>query len=270
MNPRGFTLIELLVALGIASIAIAGAFAGLSPVLDAWQATQAQQRLQERALYVLATLEPEVQMAGFFGSAASPPRIHESREPVPWSSCGHYLSSLQPGIDTWSGRWPLDCPAQGGGAVEDSQILVIKRASAGTSTAEPGRVQLLDSESAPAIRQIRWDGEDPATPSPSDLVRRDVLLRAYYIARESDGDSATPALRVKSLTAVAGRPAFVDTEVMPGVAALSVELLPMPEQPASVRITLLVQADAADSRHGRVPARVAVSRHFALRNAPRG
>ncbi len=61
---------------------------------------------------------------------------------------------------------------------------------------------------------------------PRGIERRDLLLRVYYVARAADGDAATPALRMKSLTSVAGQPAFVDTEVMPGVEALQAQLLP--------------------------------------------
>ena len=45
---------------------------------------------------------------------------------------------------------------------------------------------------------------------------------------------------------ITGAPAFIDTEVMPGVESLQVELLP-PTAPRSVRVSLRVRADAADA-----------------------
>ena len=65
---------------------------------------------------------------------------------------------------------------------------------------------------------------------------------------------------------IAGAPAFIDTEVMPGVETLQAELLPAPAAPRSVRITLTVRADQADL-HSQALQRITVSRQFALRNA---
>jgi prepilin-type N-terminal cleavage/methylation domain-containing protein len=269
MRARGFTLIELLVALGIASIAIAGALAALSQVYASWHATQTQMRLHERALYVLATLEPEIQMAGFFGSGPAPAWTPGDELPASLMSCGTLLPRVESGIDAPSGAWPLNCAAQAGGATTNGTVLVIRRVAANAAAPEPGRLQLLDSESMPALRQWRWDGNPPASAGiATDVTWKNLLLRAYYVAQQSDGDLRTPALRVKSLTAVAGRPTFVDTEVMPGVTQLSIELLPDSIHPSSAHLTLVVQVDAAESRHGQAPARLTLTREFALRNAP--
>ncbi|MEY2854583.1 MAG: hypothetical protein RL030_1715, partial [Pseudomonadota bacterium] len=219
---RGFTLIELLVALCIASIAIAGGLTGMARVLEAWHLTQVDERLHERALYVFATLEPELQMAGFFGSGPAPGWAPASIPPPSLAGCGLTLPRLDAGIEAYTTAWPLACAAQGGGMVAGGTVLIVRRATANATTPEPGRVQLLDSEAVPGLRQLRWDGATPTgAATPPDLLWRDLLLRTYYIARAADEDAATPALRVKSLTAVAGRPAYVDTEVMPGVANLS-------------------------------------------------
>jgi prepilin-type N-terminal cleavage/methylation domain-containing protein len=268
MTARGFTLVELLVALCIASIAIAGGITTLSQVYESWHITQQQARLQERALYVLATLEPEIQMAGFFGSdsSAMPAWAQDNPPPDSLLSCGAALPHLTSGIETFNNAWPFNCAAQTGGAVAASDVLVIRRAAVDTSAPEAGRAQLLDSEAVPALRQLRWDGHAPNT-APADVLWRDLLLRAYYIARQSDGDASTPALRVKSLTTVSGRPTYVDTEVMSGVARMFIELLPDSAHPSSARLTLSVQTDAADARHGQI-AQLTVTREFALRNAP--
>ncbi|MEY2853698.1 MAG: hypothetical protein RL030_830, partial [Pseudomonadota bacterium] len=50
----------------------------------------------------------------------------------------------------------------------------------------------------------------------------------------------------------------------------SISLLPSPVAATSAKLTLVVQADAADTRHGHPPARLSVTRTFALRNAPQG
>jgi hypothetical protein len=100
------------------------------------------------------------------------------------------------------------------------------------------------------------------------VERRDLLLRVYYVSRTADGDPATPALRMKSLTAVAGAPAFIDTEVMPGVEDLHVELFPDPASPQRAAVTLALRSDSAELRGG-APQRLRLSRHYVLRNASR-
>ena len=103
---------------------------------------------------------------------------------------------------------------------------------------------------------------------PSHAELRDLIVRNYYVARGADGDRDTPALRVKSLTAVSGNPAFVDTEVMAGIEDLQVSTLPLNEPPRSIQVTLGVRADAADTRVDERLAHRRYTRHFSLRNAP--
>ena len=117
-----------------------------------------------------------------------------------------------------------------------SQQLVLRRASAQPVAATTGRAQWLGAMTA---GELTWN-EAPAAAPPA-TERRDLLLRVYYVARAADGDAATPALRMKSLTAVAGQPAFVDTEVMPGVESLQALLLPDATAPRSVRLTLTLR-----------------------------
>ena len=97
---RGFTLVELLVALCIASVAIAGGLSGLSRILEAWRVTQVHERLHERALYVFATLEPELQMAGFFGSGPAPHWAAASPSPESLASCGSAMTRLDAGVES--------------------------------------------------------------------------------------------------------------------------------------------------------------------------
>jgi hypothetical protein len=67
-----------------------------------------------------------------------------------------------------------------------------------------------------------FDGVAPAAIDADNRVH-DLIVRAYYVAADSVERPGVPALRVKSLTSVAGNPAFVDTEVMPNVEDLQVQ-----------------------------------------------
>ena len=51
----------------------------------------------------------------------------------------------------------------------------------------------------------------------------DLNVRVYYVAQSSVDHARYPALRVKSLTSVAGEPAFTDAEIVPGVEDLQIE-----------------------------------------------
>jgi prepilin-type N-terminal cleavage/methylation domain-containing protein len=260
VNSRGVTLVELLVAMLLFALLGAGGFAAWARGNAAWQQASLQQQLHERAQYVFAALEPELQMAGYFGQSPAPRALAASEVPAAAQDCGlPLLQRLDVAVEVAS-AYALPCAARGGGAMADSAQLVLRRASAQPAAAAAGRAQWLGAATTGALS---WNEAPAATPPATE--RRDLLLRVYYVARAADGDAATPALRMKSLTAVAGQPAFVDTEVMPGVESLHVLLLPDATAPRSVRLTLRLRPDAATARDPL--RRLTLTREFALRNA---
>jgi prepilin-type N-terminal cleavage/methylation domain-containing protein len=243
---RGTTLIELLVALLLAGIAATGAVAAMAHLQRAWHDADLQSRMHERAQYVFSTLEPELQMAGYFGRG-SPPRLGDASIAAAPTACGaSVVLPLLPAVQVQRGAWPLPCPAQGGGVIPGNDVLLVRRASIHVAAAGSSALRLAASPAAPEIREL--------------------IVRIYYIARTADGDASTPALRVKSLSAIAGTPAFIDTEVMPGVDGLQVDLLPDSTAPRTVRIRLRIRADAAASRGSTLPA-LDIERRFTLRNS---
>ncbi len=243
---RGATLIELLVGLVLAAIATAGTLGALAHVQSVWRDAERLGRMHERAQYVFGTLEPELQMAGYFGSRLQAELSTASPGAV-LAACGSdTVLPLQPAVRVLQDHWTLSCPPQGGGAMPGSDVLVLRRAS--TRFTDPdGALQLLGSTNEHGLRNL--------------------VVRIFYVSRAADGDSRTPALRVKSLSAISGQPAFIDTEVMPGVQDLQVELLPDALAPRSVRVQLRIRADAADVRAGEAPPELALERRFSLRNA---
>jgi Tfp pilus assembly protein PilW len=245
---RGATLIELLIAMLLAGLATAGALTGLAQAQHLRHDAERQARLHERAQYVFGTLEPELQMAGYYGADAAVQPSGNLASLTATASCGFNTAlPLQPPLHVLRGNWSLPCAAQGRGAQPDSDVLILSRASTRITSTATGALHLVSRD--------------------SPLQSRDLLVRVYYVARAADGDARTPALRVKSLTAIAGVPAFVDTEVMPGVEALQIQLLPDTAAPRLVRVQLRVRADAADVRAGETPPVLALDRRFNLRNA---
>jgi type IV pilus assembly protein PilW len=268
-QSRGFTLVELMVAVTLGLVVIAGTLVAWMHVQRYYARAQTENRLHERAQYVFATLEPELQMAGYLGLGAIAPTLDASALPPGARRCGDsQVVDLSRALDISDNRYTLPCAAEGRGAVPATDTLTIRRASARLAAPAPGRAQLLGS--LPTGSSLIWNGALPAGTvlQPSRLELRDLIVRSYYVARSADGDLNTPALRVKNLTAISGTPAFVDTEVMEGIDDLQVTALPASGRPRSVQLTLGVRTDAADVRAGEPLARQRYTRHFTLRNAP--
>lgn len=268
MSMRGTTLVEMLVGLLLAGILISGALTGLGQAQRAWHDAALQGRLHERAQYVFATLEPELQMAGYPGAGMLPDAASASPWPAGAMACGHGLPwPLLPAVRVHEGEWPFPCPAQGGGARPGAQVLELWRASASSSAITPGALYLATHPLHPDLTTLHGTGAQPAAALLPGEQRRELRLRIFYVAHRADGDSRTPALRMKSLAAIAGEPAFIDTEVMPGVQDMQIELLPSPAAAQTVRVRLRITADAADLRHSTSPGVLDITRRFALRNA---
>lgn len=259
-------------AVALLSIVTAGGLAAFTQANASRREAGIVQQLHERAQYVFATLEPEVQMAGYFGAGGRPARLAANDIPEPARVCGEQLLTRLDQPLQAEPAWPLTCAPRGGGAVAGTQVLVIRRlASRPASSVQMGRAQWLDRAGAGGRGSLHWWGDAPWTSEAAarGVGLRDLVVRIYYVAQQSDGDATLPALRVKSLSSVAGRPAFIDTEVMQGVEDLQVEALPRATAPQAVRIQLRVRADGNAVRGG-APRTLEVARRFNLRNAAGG
>jgi hypothetical protein len=264
-RSAGATLIELLISMALMATLTAGGLAAYARVNASYHAASIEQQLQQRAQYVLATLEPELQMAGYFGGVL-PPTFTVEELPDAIRACGAaFLTRLDAALENQYSL-PKGCDPRGA-LVPGARILVMRRASAHTAAPHAGRPQWLLQTAPSRSGHMLWEGADPGSDATSAELR-DLIVRAYYVTRSSDGDSVTPALRMKSLTEVAGKPAFVDTEVMPGVEDLQIALQPA-DAPRTIQLTLQIRTDAADLRAGQAPRHLYVTRHFTLRNAVR-
>ncbi len=263
----GLSLTELLVATTLLATATAGGLSSLARAYGARRDAGQLQELHERAQYVFATLEPELQMAGFFGTETAPLPL-TSDVPETALRCGpEVIRRIDLPVqvqDTWS----LPCAPQGSGQVPGSHVLVLRRTGARMAPGpEPGRAQWL-SNATTGAGHLYWLGDAPW--SAASVARgeelRNLVLRVFYVARNADGEPGLPALRVKNLTSIAGAPAFIDTEVMNGIEDLQVELLPASGTPARVRVRLRVRAQGQALRGTSAPQVLEASRLFTLRN----
>lgn len=255
---RGVSLVELMVALAIGSIMIIGAVTVYSNSRTTYAINESLGRLQEQGRYVMSVLEPDVELAGFYGFTNSADTIRYVRgadpsnvlataaamrqRPIPVAppvptpglpgsaqTCGtnfavDVLSPIQGSNDSFAlGPARGACDPYGTGAVPNTDTLTIRRASADPTPVAAGRVQLYATRLRSRTSQQLFS--DGVAPGPIDADNRihNLLVRAYYVAQDSVDRPGLPALRVKALTAIAGAPGFIDTEVMPGVEDLQVQ-----------------------------------------------
>ncbi len=225
MTDRGFTLVELTITLGLGAIVLAGVVLSLSNGGRRQREADAIARLQERATFALGVVEPEVQMAGYGGLVP----LHALSRPAGGlagaNGCGHFDIWPLEAVTVESGPWVLPCAAHAGGVVDEAHRLTVRRAGTRAAVPEAGRVQVLTHRLQSTPPAFVLAGHLPAgTAARAGATElHDLLAQTLYVARASDGSATEPALRVKELTSIAGRPAIRDTEVIDGIDDLRVE-----------------------------------------------
>ncbi len=279
---QGFSLAELAVALLLGTLVVAALLRVLGLSLDTLRMRDDDAALQENLRYALATLESELSMAGFYGLSADGSSFRFLRnggvatavETIPASAqvCGdNFVANLaQPvqaddGVFTLGAHRSASCNARGG-AQAGSDTLTIRRASSMPTAAESGRLQLLVDRFDDQGRFIVADGVLPATAmlQPDRLQLHNLELHSYYISNDSDGRPGFPALRVKTLTRIAGRPSFTDTEVMAGVEDLQLQWQTSGSIVRAVQVSLRARSGITAA----TPRSLTGSRLIALRNVP--
>lgn len=260
-REAGLSLIELMVSLAIGTFLVAGAVLVYSNGRNTYALNESIARVQENARYVISVLEPDLELAGYYGftnaagtvqfvSGASPGTVYATANAMrQWSvddnpvtaapvanlppnahSCGtnfavDVLLPVQGSNGAFAvGRDPAtECDAYGAGAQPGSDTLTIRRASSVTAPPEAGRLQIYASRlRSQSAQQLFADGTAPG-PIDDDNEVRDLVVHTYYVSRDSVDRPGVPALRVKSLSTVGGRVTFTDEEVMPGVEDLQVQ-----------------------------------------------
>ena len=240
----GLSMIELLVALAIGSFLIIGAVTLQTQSRRNFDVNEQQARLQESARYVIAVLEPQLQLAGVYGYSQDPSmvswysggnissskdmRIGAPRAPgLPDSitSCGaNFAIDVLGTVTATNGAFDLACAAQGGGAIVGTDLLVLRHSAPGNVPASSTKLQVFSERLASMTNTKLFIGNTPPDPVLAEQREvRDMVVQAYYIATNADGRPGTPALRVKMLDTDAGSPAFVDRELIRGVEDLQVQ-----------------------------------------------
>ena len=250
-HARGLSLIELMIALAIGTVLVAGSVLVYSQSRATHTVSDTIARLQENGRYVFSVIEPDVQLAGYYGFTNAPDDLHymqngssasvlsafrmqKSSDPVEGlgaaQDCGNnFAVDVVATVEAANNSYGLACDAEGGGARADSDRLTIRRASNppgdGKGAKNANRIQLLLTRLSPTSQYVLADGTLPeSTVLTKNLIQmRNLVVNSYYIAKNStDPDTLNlPALRMKALT---DGPSFdKDIEIMRGVEDLQVQ-----------------------------------------------
>ena len=260
-SQTGLSLVELMVSLAIGSTIIAGTLAVYASSRNTYAINDAVGRLQEQARYVMSVVEPDIELGGYYGFTNAPDALRLVQGATPGSvlataaamrqrplpplvptpvpapglpasaqTCGvnfavDVLTPIQGSNDSFSlgPDASAACDPWGGGAAPGTDTLTVRRAATDLVAAQAGRLQIYASRlSSRTSQPIFFDGTAPG-PIDGDHTIHNLLVRAYYIDRDSVAQPGRPALRVKALSSSAGTPLFIDNEVMSGVEDLQVQ-----------------------------------------------
>jgi type IV pilus assembly protein PilW len=259
-NPRaarGVTLVELLISLVIGAVLIAGAVYIYSQSRRSATVNDTQSRLQENARYAMSQIEPDIQLAGYYGfsnrpddfkfitggststyTTASKMQARATDTALTTvgttNGCGkNFAVNVIATIQGSNNSYGLGCdpPAAAGTAQANTDTLTIRRASTppanGVGAAVATRLQVLVSRLSPTNQYLFADGSLPTTPAlkANQVQVRDLIVRTYYVAANSTSPNVAglPALRVKALADGPAFPDSADTEVMRGVEDMQVQ-----------------------------------------------
>jgi type IV pilus assembly protein PilW len=246
----GLTMVELLIGLTIGSLVVVGAVFVYSQSRTTYSINETQARLQENGRYALAIMEPDLQLAGYYGFSNEANDFYwnngSSKTSVMNLQSNSTALSSPAAIGTCGTNFAVDLlhPVQGsndaggpiavaacappsaspnaGAYVTGTDTLTIRRSSTETSTASASKIQLYLNATKRTNQSIFNSATAPGTVGGNREVR-DLVVRTYYIAANSSMRTAYPTLWRKSLGTDGSAPKVLDEEILPGVEDLQVE-----------------------------------------------
>lgn len=245
----GFSLVELMIALVIGSVMIAGAVYVYSQSRSTYTVNDSMARLQEEGRYALSMIEPDVQLAGYYGftnsyddvslviGAVATPTIQMQQQDAAVAGlnasinrCGrNYAVDLMMTIQGSNNSFVLGpaAAAPGGGSgcatmtpTATADTFTIRRMGTVNVPAQANRLQAYINRLQPTNQQLFVSGVAPGAVVAGLREVRDMIVKIYYVSQDSDGRPGFPSLRVISLGA---GEAFTDQELVPGVEDLQVQ-----------------------------------------------
>lgn len=223
---HGMTLIELLVAMLIGAFLLLGAVTVYTQGRQNYQTAEGVARVQENMRFVLDVMEPDVQLAGFwglhnFGPSVTAPGIAvtcNGADVTDWAlNVAEGVTALNNITAAAAGEVAEDCPAFGDGIQLDTDVLVVRHASGSAQPLTAGQIQV---ESNREIGEMMDDGARPAGYlGPPDSNTFNVIVNAWYVAQDSSNLEDVPSLRRRTLL----DGVMTDEEVIAGVENMQVQ-----------------------------------------------
>jgi type IV pilus assembly protein PilW len=290
----GFSLVELMITLVIELLVIGAAVTVYVKAQAVYVASDSLGRLQESARHAMALVESDVRMANFWGlHNQSDFNTISALSTFPVNCGADWVTDTPNSITGENNAYSLPCTASGGGAQPNSDVLIVRRASAQRISPQSASVAAVNRDrvlivSSPLAGEIfvpkdigngippGYATSDPAN-APPLADTRVLLVNAYYISRDSSVSPGYPALRRKRLSA---GPSITDEELLPGVEDLQFEIgvdttgdanvdvfvnpgaVPAGGSPVSVRLWLLLRTQEPDKQLAETPANAYADRNW--------
>ncbi len=255
-TASGFTLVELLIALVIGSLVVITALHAYARGREIYSVNERIARLQEQGRVALSVIEPDVEMAGFYGFTHSADVVQlvrggadtdasELRQfpVIAGGAMPAAVAGLPAGAHACGVNFALDVsmPVQGSNNVfalgrnstgcepyqrraqPGADTLTLRRVTTQPASAEANRLQVYASRDASRTKTVLFvSGAAPGALDEDHRVH-DFIVRSYYVAADSVGQRNYPALRVKALTRAGSSLSFDEDEVMAGIEDFQVQ-----------------------------------------------
>lgn len=224
VRPRqaGLTLIELMVAMAIGLFLVLGTVAVYTQSKSSYRVSDGQARLQENLRFALDLMEPDIRLARFWGRhnepalVTVPGGINVSCAGANATAMATAFNLVINAVDESVGYAAgVPCPPPSG-ARADSDVLIVRHASAQQTAPAAGRLQV---RSDLGLAQLFNNGANPGGFGPNAQTH-DLVVNVYYVANGSDLDAQLPSLRRWTLDDNGN---LVDEELIAGVENLQVQ-----------------------------------------------
>lgn len=249
-SQTGLTLVELMIAMAIGLVLIGGALFVYSNARAAYTTNESFALMQENARFALSILEPDLELAGYWGQhrdatviiGSALDREATGQGPVAvGNDCDanwvlqfdRYVEGFNDVEATWN-TW--DCIPDGR-IQAGSDLFAVRRVSEIPATVlNDGQVYLRSSE-AP-LAEVFIGNNEPSS-LPDSAANYEVVANAYYVSPTSIGadtnNDALPSLRRVQLIESGGVPTMLDTEVTTGIEDMQVQYGVGPESVGGTR-----------------------------------
>ncbi len=232
-KSAGFTLVEAMISMAIGMFLVLGAVTVYTEGRYSFQVTEGTTIVQENLRFAMETMEPDIRLAGYWGMHTDSGLIQEDAmiitcdgaDVTTWALDSYVGITARNNITAGNtanvaagSRTPVNCGAFDLGIAENTDVLEIRRSSAGTRPLAAGTVQIKSNRNNSRIFN---NGVEPAgfVNQPDIDGTYDYVFNTYYVSQTSDNVPNTPSLRRRTLNGLE----VVDEEIIAGVEDMQIQ-----------------------------------------------